>query len=189
MCDPVSLTIASVGVSAFGQLSQAAAASSAAKTNAQIARTNAEIKEKAATDAIQRGADSGAIARQKAKEATGKFRAAAGSSGFLADTGSNLDIQEQNAGIGKLNSLLIENNAEREAYGYKVGALNDKMQGDAFSQQAKSAWTNGLISAGGTLVTGAANSGNVFNNAGKTGAGLPWQQKGYWNPNGGGFYY
>lgn len=191
MCDPMSLTIAAVGVQAVGQLSQAAAASSAAKSNAQIARVNAGIKEKAATDAVQRGADNSAEARQKSREATASFRAKAGSSGFLVDTGSNLDIQEQNAGVGEQNALIIGNNAEREAYGYKVGALNDNMQADAFGRQAKSAMTNGLLSAGGTLVTGASNYGNSgggFNNTGKTGAGLPWQQSGYRNPNGG-FYY
>lgn len=191
MCSPIALTIASVGMQAVGKLSEASAASSAAKTNAQIAQVNAGIKEKAAADAVQRGADTAAIARQKSREATGKFRAAAGSSGFLADTGSNLDIQEQNAGVGEQNALLIQNNAEREAYGYKVGAMNDNMQADAFTRQAKSAMTNGLLSAGGTLVTGASNfgsGGGMFNNTGKTGAGMPWQQMGYRNPNGG-FYY
>lgn len=188
MCSPTILTIAAVGAQAFGQLSQAAAASSTAKANAQISRTNAEIKEKAAADAIQRGADSASIARQKAREATAKFRAAAGSTGFLADTGSNLDIQEQNAGVGELNALTIQNNAEREAYGYKVGAVSDRQQADSFSSQARYATINGLISGVGTLVTGAANYGNVFNNTGKVGQGLPWQQSGYRNPNGG-FYY
>ena len=178
MCDPTGgfLTAAAAAVSAFGQISQASAASSTAKANANIARTNATIKEQAATDAIQRGADSGAIARQKAKQATASYRAAKGSSGTLVDTGTNLDIQEQNAGTGELNALLIQNNAEREAYGYKVGAVTDRMQGDSFSRQAKSAWTNGLISAGGTLVTGAANNPGWFgsNKITDPNARLPW---------------
>jgi hypothetical protein len=192
MCDPTGgyLTVAATVLQTVGQVSQAMSASKTAKTNAQIARNNQSIKEQAARDAIQRGADTAADARQKARAATASFRAKGGSSGFLVDTGSNLDIEEQNAGVGEMNALTIQNNAEREAYGFKVGAMNDANDAARYSAESRSAMTNGLLKAGTTLVTGAANSGagGLFNNAGKVGEGLPWQQLGYKNPQGG-FYY
>ena len=188
MCEPTTLAIASTAVSAFGQIQQGMQASATAKANAQIAKNNQTIKEQAAHDAVQRGADNAGEARQKARAASAAFRAKAGSSGILADTGSNLDIQEQNAGIGEENAITIQNNAEREAYGLKIGAMNDANKAAQFKSEGRNALTNGLLAGGSTLVTGAANNGNIFNNAGKTGEGLPWQQLGYKNPNGG-FYY
>ncbi len=188
MCEPTTLAIAATAVQAFGQIQQGAQASATAKANAQIAKNNQTIKEQAAQDAVQRGADNAGEARQKARAANAAFRAKAGSSGFLADTGSNLDIQEQNAGVGEENALTIQNNAEREAYGFKVGAMNDANSATQFKIAGKNAMMNGLIAGGTTLVTGGANNGKIFNNAGKTGEGLPWQQLGYKNPSGG-FYY
>lgn len=188
MCDPMTVGIAAAGLQAAGQLSSAMATSASNKANAQIMRTNAQIKDKAAEDSIQRGADEGANARLRARQATAQLRANRASSGTIVDTGTALDLQEQNAGTGALNSLIIQNNAEREAYGYKVGAVSDRQQADVLKMNARSAMVTGLLTAGGTLVTGAANNGGVFNNAGKSGTGLPWQQPGYKNPQGG-FYY
>lgn len=184
MCEPTTLAIAATAVQAFGQVSQAMQASKTAKANAQIARTNAEIKNKAAADATQRGADRAALKRQEAREATASFRARAGSTGFLADTGSSLDLQEQNAGVGEQNALTEMNNAEREAYGFKIGAMNDTNDANRFKAEGRSALTNGLLSAGGTLVTGAANYGKTMPASGgiygvdRPVGKLPWQSYG-----------
>lgn len=185
MCTPT-LMIASTVLSAFGQIQQASAASSAAKANASIASTNAKIKDQAAQDALQRGADAAGDEREKAKRANALLRARAAGSGVTVDTGTNLDLQAQNAGTGELNALIVTNNAEREAYGYKVGAMNDNMQAASFRQQARSAWNTGLLSTAGTLVTGAYNYGNAYNR----GVSLPWQRFGNVRPSymGGGYY-
>ncbi len=185
MCSP-EFALASAVLQGVGQVSQAMQASKTAKANAQIARNNAEIKNKAAADATQRGADRAAVKRQEAREATASFRARAGSTGFLADTGTSLGLQEQNAGVGEQNALVEMNNAEREAYGFKIGAMNDTNDANRFAAEGKSAMTNGLLSAGGTLVTGAANygrsmptkpSGGIYGVNRPVGK-LPWQSYG-----------
>jgi len=158
MCSPT-FALAAAGLQAFGQVTQAMQASKTAKANAQIARVNADIKNKQAADATQRGADRAALRRQEALAATASLRARAGSSGFLADTGTNLDLQEQNAGIGEMNSLAEINNAEREAYGFKIGAMNDMNDAARFRTEGRNAMVNGLLGAGTTLVSGGANYG------------------------------
>lgn len=186
MCSPTFALVAA-GFQAFGQISQSMQASKAAKANAQIARTNAELKEKQAADAVQRGADRAGDRRAEARAATASLRAKAGSTGFLADTGSNLDLQEQNAGVGEMNSLTEINNAEREAYGFKIGAMNDTNDANRFQVEAKNTRINGLLQAGSTLVSGAANygrststgsgSGGIYGIDRATGS-LPWQKFG-----------
>jgi len=142
MCSPT-FALAAAGLQAFGQVTQAMQASKTAKANAQIARVNADIKNKQAADATQRGADRAALRRQEALAATASLRARAGSSGFLADTGTNLDLQEQNAGIGEMNSLAEINNADAAR----------------FRTEGRNAMVNGLLGAGTTLVSGGANYG------------------------------
>lgn len=158
MCSPT-FALAATVLQGVGQISQAMQASKTAKANAQIARTNADIKNKQAADAMQRGADRAAIKREEARAATASLRARAGSTGILADTGTNLDLQEQNAGVGEMNSLTEINNAEREAYGFKIGAMNDLNDAARFKSEGRSAMVNGLLGAGSTLVSGGANYG------------------------------
>lgn len=187
MCDPASLAIASTVATAGSTYMQAQSASAAAKSNAAIASMNQQINERAATDATQRGADDASKARTAAKVANSTLRAKAAGGGLLADTGTVLDIQEQNTGTGELNALTIQNNAEREAYGYKVAGANYGAQAAGYKQQAGSLIRNGLISGASTLVTGAYNYSSKF---GVPEGQFPWQKFGYARPSysGGGFY-
>lgn len=89
---------------------------------------NAEIYDRAAADSISRGVDSAADERLIAKRATGRSRAVAGSSGTVVGAGTNLDLQIQNAANGEMNALTVLNNAQREAYGFKVQAEDVREQ-------------------------------------------------------------
>lgn len=162
MCDP--LTIAATAFTAYSTISQSNAQAAAVKQNAAnqqaVNEYNAKQYDMAAQDAQQRGANDAAKIRENAKRASATLRAQAGSTGILADTGSYLDLQTQNAGIGAFDSLQTINNAEREAYGFKNQATGLRWQGNMgvqdASRQAKDIRRNGLLSAAaGTLVTGA----------------------------------
>lgn len=87
-----------------------------------VAEQNAKVFDLAAQDAVARGVDSASEERLQAKRINAKGRAAAGSSGTVIDAGTNLQLSVQNAGTGEINALTVMNNAEREAYGYKVQA-------------------------------------------------------------------
>ena len=173
MCSP---TLAIAGLSAFMQYRQGQAAAKAttvtAANNAKVAEFNAGIQDRAAGDAVARGAEAAAVERQKSIRANATLRA---NLGGLTDTGTSLQLQGQNAGIGEVNALTVMNNAEREAYGYKLDAQSIRFGAQAESAnaayQAKVQRQNGLLTGLGTFATGVANYGNatnVFNSSSRT---------------------
>ena len=144
--------------------------------NAKVAEANAEIYKEASHDALVRGTQSAAKIRENARKAIATQRATAGGSGLIVDTGTNLSLMAQNAGVGEMNALNEFNNYEREAYGFSMQEANQlnqannlRYQGDlavaTASAQSKSIKKAGLLSAATTLVTGAANSG-MFSSTG-----------------------
>lgn len=168
MCDPVSATMAALSLAgAYMQYQQGVAAADATKVtaanNAKISEYNARKNEEAGIDATRRGAQDAGTIRENARRANSELRARAAGAGLLADTGTSLDLQEQNAFTGELNALTALNNAEREAYGFREHAQSERFgaQVDTANAiyQARTQRYQGLLSAGGTLVTGAANYG------------------------------
>lgn len=172
MCEPTTLMIAMTAWTAVSTVAQANAQAASVKQTAENQRAvnewNAEQQDIAAQDTLQRGSNDAAKIRENARKANSAVRASAGSTGFLADTGSYGDIQDQNAGVGAFDSLVIMNNAEREAYGFKNNATGLRWQGDIGVQdanrQASAIKQNGLLSAAGTLVSGAYDYSSQFGN-------------------------
>ncbi len=172
MCEPTTLLIASTAFQAISTISQANDQAAAVKQQAAntqaVNEYNAKQQDFAAQDARQRGANDAATIRENARKTNAELRARAGSSGFLAEGGSYGDIQDQNAQVGAFDSLQIMNNAEREAYGFESEAKGLRWQGELAvkdaKRQASSIKRNGLLSAAGTLVTGAANYSSKFAN-------------------------
>lgn len=208
MCDPVTMTAISLGATAFQAYSQYTAAQGQARSavatarnnqtianyNAKVQDQNAVYQDKAAVDALQRGSDDASKARENYKKANATTRAEAAGTGLLADTGTYGDIQDQNTTYGELNTLTALNNAEREAYGYKVKAndfrsegINLRLGGDVGVANARYGADvtrqNGLFNAASTLVTGGANAYDryIYNPSNR----LPWQQPGSRRPGGG----
>lgn len=122
--------------------------------NEDVAEQNALIYEQAASDAIQRGADDAAAEREFSRRSNSRGRATAGSSGFQVDTGTNIDLLVQNRAIGEMNALTVMNNAEREAYGYKLDATAERNRakgirytGDIEAEQIRLGAKVGLLNA------------------------------------------
>lgn len=169
MCDPVSATIAMTVVSAGFQIFQgqqaAAGIKAEAQANANVQAQNAETARVAAQDAMQRGAADAATIRENARRSNARLQAEAGGAGLVSNTGSLLDFLVQNRGMGELDALTTINNAEREAYGYKVqAAQSDANAANALSlgsYNAKTARMSGYTNAAGTLLTGFGKAGDV----------------------------
>lgn len=160
MCSPtLALTAVAVGFQAMSSIQQGNAASATAKANQQVQQQNVVLNDRAAVDSEQRGADAAAMERQKAREANASLRVRNAGAGLLTDTGSSGALQDQNTGTGELNALTVANNAEREAYGYRVQSTSASNQANIFGATADNARTAGLLGAGTALVTGAANYG------------------------------
>lgn len=112
-----------VAAAVVGGMMQGNAAKAQAGQQALQQRTNALYAQDAANDAQKRGAYDADLQRVRTGQAIGTQRAAMAGNGGEVNSGSNALLQEDTAALGELDALTIQNNAAREAYGYKVQAL------------------------------------------------------------------
>ena len=161
MCEAT--TIALVAVAAFsgyaayqgGQNAQAQA-----NYSARVAEENAKNAEIQAKDAESRGADSASEARQNWMRANATARANAASAGLIETGGTIGQLQDQNTEIGEANVLTIRDNANKEAWGYRVQSSSYVNQAAADKMSGKVSAQNGLLTGIGTFAQGAVNAGS-----------------------------
>lgn len=91
---------------------------------------NADLADQAADDAIARGKEAAAKSKLKTRQLKGMQRATLAAQGLELDTGSASDLQLETGDLGELDVLTIANNAAREAFGFKVEAMNYRRQAD-----------------------------------------------------------
>lgn len=121
-----------LAISVVGGMSQGRQQEAAASAQSRELRMNAEFANDAAGDAMARGRQDAGLQRLRTQQMIGTQRAAAAANGGDVNDGSNALIQEDTAALGELDALTIQNNAAREAYGYKVQAI----QGFSNARQA-----------------------------------------------------
>lgn len=141
MCSPAILAtgiLASAGMQAYSQYQSG-------KFNADVANQNARQNEQAANDAINRGNAEAEKQRSRARQLAGSQAATMSASG-LDLSSSALDMFGDTAAMGELDALTLVNNASREAYGLRMQAANDRLQG-------KMARREGNFGAATTLLT------------------------------------
>lgn len=193
MCDPIS--VAATAFSAYSSIQQGKAQASVmraeaennnrvAEYNAKVQDQNADLQREGGRDALSRGANEAANIKQNFKSANATARAKAASTGLLVDQGSYGDLFDEGAAVGELNALTALNNAEREAYGFKLKAndytaearnlrLGGQVGINNAEYGAKVAKSNAFGDAAGTLVTGAAKGYSAYKKDGS----LPWKWK------------
>lgn len=152
MCIPLAALAA--GAAITGAVVGAAGNIAQGNYNAAVARANAANLDYAATDAIQRGQIAADQRRQDTARIIGSQRAAM--SGVQLSGGSSLDVLVGTAGIGAQDALTIENNAAREAWGYRT-------QAGYARQQAKFAKSQGYFGAASTILTGSMQAAGILN--------------------------
>ncbi|AYC20062.1 hypothetical protein DZA65_03187 [Dickeya dianthicola] len=143
MCGPVAVGVAMLAASAMQAYSQR----QQGKYASAVAEQNADIAEGQAQDAINRGNIAADQRRREMRQRAGTASATMGATGADLSTGSALDVFGDNAQFGELDALTTVNNAQREAYGYQVQAMNATAQGNAARSQANSAVTQTLLTA------------------------------------------
>lgn len=151
----MALTIGSTLLGAAGQIQQAQATAAANKYNAQVADMNAQISERRAKDAIERGAAEEQKKRQQVAQVLGKQQAAMAANGVDLTFGSPLDTIVDSSVLGELDALTIRTNAYREAYDYRVDAANKVASANLSRMNASAATTGGYLGAVGTILGGA----------------------------------
>ena len=111
--------------SAFGATTQYGAG----KINQRVAEANARIAEMQAADAEARGDEDARLFGEQVKGLMGSQRAAYAGQGVVVDEGSAAEVVADTARQGELDRLRILNNAAREAWGYRVQAVDMRNQG------------------------------------------------------------
>lgn len=156
MCDiMMALTIGSTIMGAAGQIQQGQATAAANNYNAKVAEMNAEISDRRAKDALERGALEEQKKRRENQQILGKQQAAMAANGVDLTFGSPLDVLVDTAVLGELDALTIRTNTNREEYDYRLQAANQRAGAEMNRGAAKSALTGSYMGAAGTVLTGA----------------------------------
>lgn len=118
-----------------------------AEKAAKIAEKNKAAAERAASDAIARGGLQASAIRHQGTRMIGAQRAGFAAQGVDISSGSALEIQGMTRVMSEYDAALAQNNAMREAWGYRT-------EGENFSAQAAALKTAGTNQAIGTLLGG-----------------------------------
>lgn len=146
------------GMQMYGQRQQGKAAAAEYAYKAGVDRNNKIIADRQAEDAIKRGQAEEEEHRRKVSQVKGSQRTAFAARGI--DLGSDvvIDTLSDTAMLGELDALTIRNNAEREAYGYRVqgmnyeaSAANNLLAGKNAKSASKTAMFSTLLSGASTV--------------------------------------
>jgi len=139
------VSLIATGVSVYGQVQ-------AGENAKDVADYNSEMQRRAALDANQRGSADAADKRQETRRLIARQHAIMGAGGFDPNSGTNLSLMTETAGQGELDGLKIRYNAQRQAAGLNA-------QADLTTSQGNAALSAGQMNAGGTILSGLANTG------------------------------
>ncbi|ELC2084173.1 hypothetical protein RIZ99_002479 [Salmonella enterica] len=144
MCSPaiamVAVTVASTAASMYSQNQQA-------KYTSAVAEKNADVAEAQAQDSINRGNAEADQRRREMRQRQGTQAATMAATGAELGSGSSLDIFGDTAQFGALDALTTVNNAQREAYGFRVQGANYQSQADSARSAGSSGLTQTLLTA------------------------------------------
>lgn len=155
------------GVSALGAINSAKAQAANASYQAQVAKNNQTIADQNAQYASQAGAAATTQAALKQRAQTAEVASEEAANGIDINSGSPRQVIASENELGQLNTATTAQNAALNVYGYKTQSTNFGAEATLQQQVASQAPTAGLISAGGTLLSGAGSLASKWAN---------WQQ-------------
>lgn len=127
--DPATLSVLSLGstllgggISAMGQMASANYQSQVAQNNATIAQRNADY-------AINAGNVQAEQQDMKTKAMIGEQIAGQGANGLDVNSGSNLNVRQSQAELGRLDTLNILQKAQLKSSSLEADAMNFRAQG------------------------------------------------------------
>lgn len=162
--DPVTLITAGLSavVGIAGTVMQARQSAGQASYQQGVAKNNEILARRNAALAIQAGDVREQAKRRETAGLIGAQRAAYAAHGVDVNVGSPVDIQSDTAELGELDALTIRNNAQREAYGYKIQGDNAGAEAGLFGQQASGDQLAGWVGSVGSLIGGASSVGDKW---------------------------
>lgn len=169
--------VLSLATSVIGGVVQAAGQAQAAKAQAKqyeyqaaVDRNNKIIADRQAQDAIERGKVEEQDHREKVQQIKARQRVSFAANGI--DLGSDVvsETLADTAFLGELDALTIRSNAEREAYGYKVQAMNYEASSGLKEAAADNERSAGFTSATQTILGTATTVGKKYSDFKAAGA-------------------
>lgn len=143
------LSSVAMGASSFiSANNQAGAAEMSGAFTKQQSEFNAQMADLQAADAIRRGDKDATTLKKGAKQLIGSQRAGLAAQGIDVNSGSAADVQADTAGSAEVDALTIKNNAWREAFGYKVQALDARTKGNFAELAGRNEAKNTLLTGG-----------------------------------------
>lgn len=157
--DPFTISlIISAGLTALQMGSSIANSQAEANKRNEIASFNGLLADVAGADAKARGENAAALTRAQASMDIADMQAAYGASGVDGTVGSPLDAMRAYRRKSDLDILTLRNNAAREAWGYRLQAMQASEEGRMASLRAQNEQV-------GTLLGGAGQMASLFGRA------------------------
>jgi hypothetical protein len=147
---------------AFGAIQSASAQQKSAEYQAQVAANNQQIAKSDANLAEAAGETAVEQSAQKTRANVGAIKASQAASNIDVNSGSAVDVRSSASELGELDALTLRGNAEKQAYGYEISASGFQGQQTLAQSEAAQAPIAGAISAGGSLLSGAAGVSNQY---------------------------
>lgn len=143
------MAIAGSAVSAYGQYQ-------AGKAGEKLGEYNAQIGEMKAKDALERGEWNIRRLNEDTRKLIGSQRVAFAASGVdITDPDSTAaNVFADTAALSELDAQTIRMNAQREAWGHRAQAENDRMAGKIAKREGQYAAVGTLLSTGGNVLYG-----------------------------------
>ena len=159
------LIAASAAMSAVGAIQQGQAAAAQGRAQQQAQQYNAIVKQQNAALARQQAGAREEQQRRGARQVLGQQRAALAQAG-IGMGGSALDIEEQSAVRAELDALSIAYEGDLQASGLLAAAQQDIYMGEVAKARGDNERTASYVSAGASILSGAASYGAYKGGAG-----------------------
>jgi len=151
------------GASAFMTISQGYSQKKALEAQADYQRdlsvVNTRFAEAQAEDALARGDEESLLLQREVSKLIGRQRVSAASQGISVDSGTAADMVAETQQLGAMDALRIKNNAWREAWGYKVEAVNTTAAGNLAYSGLRQKGKETLLTAGAQALSQGASIG------------------------------
>lgn len=134
-----------VAIGLAGSMMQAQGQTQNANFQSGMMKQNATFKNQTADETIIAGNTSADWQRVRTGQAIGTQRSVQAANGIDVNSGSAAQLQDDTAMIGELDALTIQNNAAREAYGYRVQAKQDVLNAGQTVQNGKTAAMGSIL--------------------------------------------
>lgn len=185
MADPFTLTAISIGtavvgagVSAYGAMKGGKAQNAMYQYQAGVAKRNAEIAKQNATYELQVGEVEAQRVGMKSRATQGAIVSKQSGSNLDVNSGTNVNVRDSAAMLGKHDQDTTRSNAARRAYGYELEALRDTTQAELYKLSGKNAEDAGELGMWSSLLSGASNVSGKWLQAGQ--AGIGGGKSGHW---------